>query len=126
MFHQYQLSQLPTSLQKSAGVNIELEAYIAQYKFLQKQGELDNPRWVRMYDKTPIGRNIARLSNDYISSNGSLIDSNKNYSFNSLFAGTGLMMEDYYNRDPKNERQFDGNRSVGDNLQNLRNLTKNC
>jgi hypothetical protein len=131
MFHGAQYSRVSSKTWKSAGANFEVEASIAQYRYLEKQPDFASSSWARFYETEPLGINIARLSR-FLSSNGSWIDSSQSLQFNSLFAGTGLMIVDLYRNNPilnqngKNMIFFDANRSANSNIENLKYLSVKC
>lgn len=130
MFHFYQYFQVPSATWDNIEANLDLEAAIAQYKYLQKLPEFTpGSQWAQVYNNTKIGQDIATLSGS-LSNKGTLIDPTKSLEFNSLFAGTCMTIVDIYrnssNYKPGIDLSFDPNRSVTDNLKHLAELSKNC
>ncbi|MDR2885906.1 MAG: hypothetical protein LBU95_03890 [Rikenellaceae bacterium] len=125
MFHAYQAYQETPTTYDDAIANLEVEANIAQYRYLMSLPEVTpGSKWAQTY-KEGFGRNVAKLSNRYISKSGTLIDQSKSTMFTSIFSGAGSMVVSMYAQTGRTI-SFDYTRSVTQNLKNLANLSGGC
>jgi hypothetical protein len=134
MIHAYQYSNRGTASWGNYGANREVEAYLAQYRFMKESGQLTSgSKWGDRYTKGYLNH-VAYLSNDYISRKGTLIDPGMQDVFNFVFETAAHSIIASYEvrpefndpNKPKEPPKFDSGRSAGQNINSLSNLSKNC
>lgn len=119
MFHAYQNSQDPSG----ALANREVEAYIAEYRYLKKLSELTfDPGLLSKYENGYL-RVIAGIAEKCISNQGVLI--HDPYAFDLRFTGAMNLIRTEY-RARGIDIPIDVNRTFNQNFKNLTNISKNC
>ena len=120
MFHAYQYSQNPSSY-TGASANREVEAYLAEYRYLKN---LSNPGWEQSYE-TGFKSNIATLDL-FLSKKGTLINSSKLNDFEFRHISATVRIRNEYRDRGLGEISIDGGSSFSQNFQNLMNLSQSC
>ena len=113
MFHAYQAWRYSKSEYDATDANREVEAYLAEYMYAH---ELE---W------TTFSERITDLSDEFLTKNGTLVDSSREYDFFSQFAGIALTIKNTYER-LGYPTPFEPNRTYEHNIENLARLSKNC
>lgn len=121
MFHAYQAYGETLITYNNATANLEVEANIAQYRYLSKLSIPDSPDWNDVYVHTSFGKKITDLS-ERLDPNGKLPPNSKSNEFRQAFSNAAQETEllnpfKYY---------FDASRDNSKNTANIQNLTKNC
>ncbi|MDR2893929.1 MAG: hypothetical protein LBU97_00515 [Alistipes sp.] len=123
MFHAYQYYiENNVSAYNNAIVNIEIEAYIAEYRFLKKQSEFAST-WAERYEKGPFKKDIATFSDNFLSETGTLI--NQGEWFDRILNALIAQIKMSYAKRGK-LAAFNEKRPMNDNFKNLQTLGKGC
>lgn len=122
LFHE--LFHAAQSLNKDEfSLNLEIEAWVAQYRFLQKSPDfVPGNRWYDMYEDSWLGRSVVRL-NDHLNSKGMLKDTSEYDKFEEAIQNT---VEWFQDSPTYHKSTFDSNKKGLDNFKNLIELSKDC
>ena len=128
MWHAYQAYQeIPSSFASSL-LNLEMEAWYAQYLYLTRSSDYkEGTYWYRLYNHHPLGRSIRRIEN-FVDKNGNFLT--EEYQ---LYNYLGQVVQTEF----RNARDKDGNQTYRAypydysregryNFRNLKQLSSNC
>lgn len=126
ILHSYQSYQEPPSVMTGAQLNMEVEAWVAQYMYESRRPEFKpgNP----YYDfimKSGVGEAIQYLCND-LSAKGQLDYSYNPFADETLPAKIKNVADELKKMDSYRDKLFDDNRSTEQNFRNIQNLAKDC
>ncbi len=123
MLHAYQAYQETETSYRNSIINIEIEAFYAQYLYLSKLPEYKGSKWEKWYDQNPLFKSIKKLE-DHIDRKGNLMPGVSSSSLD-LYILNGPVVQFQQDNSYKYEK-YDYSRSGLDSFKNIRTLTKNC
>jgi hypothetical protein len=123
MLHAYQAYQETETSYRNSIINIEIEAFYAQYLYLSKLPEYKGSKWEKWYDQNPLFKSIKKLE-DHIDRKGNLMPGVSSSSLD-LYILNGPVAQFQQDNSYKYEK-YDYSRSGLDSFKNIRTLTKNC
>lgn len=111
----------------SAHLNMEFEAYLAQFRYLAKTPGFYESKYYKEYVKHPMGKSINKLS-DYLDKYGHLKEGRLEKEYKDHISSTMVDAFRNHSRGVYNEKDypFDASRVGGMNLKNFRAVAKDC
>lgn len=122
MIHAYQVYNETYESYKEAKLNLEIEAYYAQYLYIMKKSEYDKYNWGKSFKTNKRLRTIAYL-NKYIDEKGALMSGKSAFDLESYILN---YIRPAFNLSTYSTYEYNYDRSALQNFKNLNKITINC
>lgn len=123
MWHVYQAYGETTQSFRQSVLNLEVEAFYAQYLYVSILPEFNGSKWENWYLNDPLMGSIQNIE-DYVNPKGNLKPGKTNEALDlHILNGAKAAFE---TRDEYRGKTYDYNRTGLNNFKNMKELTKNC